>query len=110
KAATRDLDLPASSYRAVRDAMKCSKCHDDFAAINYPQALRTDLDPGVILDKNGIVHSYIKQGLMPRGQHLSDVEREALWRCLMKEYYDGESQHGLLYEWLKGASDQSNPS
>lgn len=105
KAATSGLDLPASSYRVIRDAMKCSKCHNDFAAINYPQAVRTDLDPGAILDKNGIVHSYIEQGLMPRDQHLSAVEREALWKCLMKEYYDGEAQQGILYEWLKGASE-----
>ena len=43
---------------------------------------------------------------MPPGERLSDVEREVLWRCLMKEYYDGVSQQGLLYDWLRGGESQ----
>ena len=107
RAATAGLDLPLSSYDAIRDAMRCSSCHERFAAINYPQAVRTDLDAAALIDTSGIVHTYIKEGIMPPGERLTDVEREALWRCLMKEYYDGAAQRGLLYDWLRSADGQT---
>lgn len=102
--ATAELDVPLKSYDTIRRAMRCTNCHDNFATINYPQALRTDLDPGIFLDPKGMVHTFISKGYMPPGSTLSPLEREAVWRCLMLEYYDPNTEHGLLISWLEGDS------
>ncbi len=101
--ATKGLNLPVESYNKIREAMSCSQCNSHFAPINYPQALRTDLDSAAFVDKLGMLHAYIDRGIMPIRSNLSPIERQALWQCLLKEYYDPATGRGLLYEWLKGA-------
>jgi hypothetical protein len=49
-----------------------------------------------------MIETYIEEGWMPPDNHLSADERQALWKCLMEEYFDLNQQSGLLIDWLKG--------
>jgi hypothetical protein len=90
--------------------MQCSSCHNRFSTINYPQAVRTDLDiNGFPASKKGMLQTYIEQGYMPPGVVLSPEERQGLWRCLLKEYCDLSAQQGLFVDWLKGNPSISSP-
>jgi hypothetical protein len=64
--------------------------------------VRTDLDFVAFKDGKGMVQTYVDQGLMPPGADLTPIERRALWRCLMTEYFDPTSNSGLLEDWLRG--------
>ena len=102
KSATQGINLPLASYDHVRNAMICSSCHDSFATINYPQAICTDLDAGAFVGGKSMVQTYVEQGYMPPGSSLTTVEKQALWKCLYKEYYDPGTNSGTFVEWLKG--------
>ncbi|HWD39948.1 MAG TPA: hypothetical protein VG944_13955 [Fimbriimonas sp.] len=102
--ATQDAPIPASSYSKVRQAMVCSSCHDGFAPINYPQAVRTWGDVNAFERKMGLVQTYVEGGYMPPKSTLTPAERHALWECLMKQYFDPATETGTLIDWLKGGS------
>lgn len=97
------LDLSDESVRRIKDAMKCGGCHDTFAPINYPEAMRTDRDVKSVKTKLGIAQTFVEKGWMPPGNDLTLQERKALWRCLSREYFDPEKGTGLFVEWLKGS-------
>jgi hypothetical protein len=100
--ASGDLNLPSSSYERVRVAMDCAGCHKDFAPLNYMQAVLSDREVSGFRRHEGILRTYIEEGWMPPGFDLSDIERKALWRCLITEYLDLETKSGVLVEWLRG--------
>lgn len=98
--AAGDLKLGLGSVPRIREAMNCASCHESFAPINYPEAMRTDRDAIAVKTGIGIAQTFVEEGLMPPGNTLSPVERKALWRCLTKEYMDrGE---GAFIQWLRG--------
>jgi|SRR5579872_439211 len=91
------------SIQKVRLAMNCAKCHDDFAKIDYLQAVRSNRDVLAFSKlKQGMVQTYIEQGWMPPGISLTTDQRHSLWNCLMKEYFDLTTRAGVLVDWLKG--------
>ena len=96
-------DLSDESVRRIQSAMACGGCHNSFAPINYPEAIRTDRDVKSVKSKMGIAQTFVEKGWMPPGNDLTPEERKALWRCLTKEYYDPETGSGLLVDWLRGA-------
>jgi hypothetical protein len=101
KKATRGIALKPESYDRIRSAMNCAACHDRIGKLNFIQAVRSDADLERF-KQMPMVETYIKKGWMPPGNDLSRVERRALWRCLMYEYYDPVTRTGLFAEWLKG--------
>jgi hypothetical protein len=102
RSATEGLNLPAASYDRIRSAMQCSRCHDRFAPINFPQSVRSDLDLGAFSRAEGMVQTYVEKGYMPPGANLSPLERKALQQCLLQEYYDPRTEQGILMDWLEG--------
>ena len=100
--ATKDAPIPIESYKRIRDAMSCANCHTDFARLNYPLAVRSDQETGAFEAKKGLIQSTIELGIMPPKNDLNEQERTALWKCLMKEYLDLNSQKGTFIDWLKG--------
>lgn len=100
--ATSGLDLPSASIPKIREAMNCVRCHGDLVKIDYPLAVRTDRDIKSFETKKGMVQTYVESGLMPPNNTLSSAERQGLWRCLMKEYFDSSTQAGSFVEWLRG--------
>ena len=100
--ATKDAPVPVESYRKIRAAMSCTKCHTDFATINYPLAVRSDQESRSFESKKALVRSTIEMGIMPPKNDLTEKERHALWRCLTKEYLDPSTQQGTFIDWLKG--------
>lgn len=106
--ASGDLNLPASSYDNVRIAMDCASCHQDFAPLNYLTAVRTNRDVNSFRRGEGIVQTYLEEGWMPPGFGLTALERKALWRCLIAEYFDLKTQSGILVNWLKGIDPNEN--
>jgi hypothetical protein len=106
-----DLNLPATSVENVKIAMDCASCHKDFAPLNYMQAVQSNRDFSSFRRKEGIIRTYIEEGWMPPGFGLTSLEKKALWRSLMTEYFDMETQTGVLVDWLKGIDpDLNNPS
>jgi len=100
---TAGIELSRNSLQRIQDAMKCGGCHDSFAPINYPEAMRTDRDVKSVKTKLGIAQTFVEKGWMPPGNDLTLEERKALWRCLSREYFDLESGTGTFVEWLKGS-------
>ena len=91
------------SIQKVRLAMNCAKCHDDFAKIDYLQAVRSNRDVLAFSKlRQGMVQTYIEKGWMPPGIPLTPDQRHSLWNCLMKEYFDLNTRTGLFVDWLKG--------
>ena len=104
-AAAAGTGIDPASYARIRKAMECSSCHNDFAPINYLQAVRTAQEVDSFESHKGMVQTMIERGLMPPDNRLSRKERKALWQCLSKEYLDLSSQTGVFMEWLKGLKD-----
>ena len=101
--ATRDLNLSPDSIKRVKDAMNCASCHEDFAPLNYLQAVPNDRDiSGTFRRYEGLIESNIEEGWMPRNVTLTQTERTALYRSLTKEYCDFSSGSGVFIDWLKG--------
>lgn len=98
------IPLSPESVARIRSAMNCAACHDSVGPINYPAAVRSTRDVMAFKTDKGLLQDYVERGWMPPGNSLSTVEREALWRCLSKEYFDPASRTGVLVEWLKGKS------
>lgn len=106
RAASEVRSLADESIGKIRAAMNCAACHDQFAAINFPQAVRSNRDPDSLLGGHGMVQTYIEKGWMPPNNHLTADERTALWKCLMTEYLDLKTGRGLLADWLKNKPPQ----
>jgi hypothetical protein len=102
--ATSDHPLDPRSFDDVRSNMSCAKCHDQFAKLNYILAVRSNGDVNAFEGKKGLVQTYIEKGYMPPNNHLNPDERHALWECVMKQYFDGETGSGTFVDWLKGRS------
>jgi hypothetical protein len=91
------------STQKILLAMNCAKCHDNFAKIDYLQAVRSNRDVLAFSKlQQGIVQTYIEQGWMPPGISLTADQRRSLWNCLMKEYFDPNTRTGIFVDWLKG--------
>jgi hypothetical protein len=91
------------SVQKIRIAMNCAKCHDDFAKIDYLQAVRSNRDVLAFSKlKQGMVQIYIEKGWMPPGIPMTTDQRHSLWNCLMKEYFDPNTRTGVFIDWLKG--------
>jgi hypothetical protein len=102
-AVTKNMNIQSSSYPTIIKAMNCGKCHDDFARLNYLQAVRSNRDIQAFSEsKKGLVQTYIEKGWMPPRNKLTDDERLALWKCLSSEYLNTKLNSGVLIEWLKG--------
>lgn len=102
---TSGLNLNPASVAKVKANMTCSNCHSNTGVgiLNFPAATRH------IKSAGNQVYQYISEGWMPPNKNLSSDEREGLYQCLVKEYYDFTSKTGLLIDWLKnkpGASIQ----
>jgi hypothetical protein len=110
KAATAGLVISPASYDRIRNAMHCANCHNNFGAINYPQAVPTDLDYKAFRSHKGMVQTLVEQGTMPPGNTLTARERQALWRCLMSEYLNMDTKQGILADWLRGDSVSASPA
>jgi hypothetical protein len=102
--AARGTTVTQSSFSRIRNAMNCARCHDDFAKINYIQAVRSDF--GTFKLGQGIPQTYIEKGWMPpiTGNSLNPDERHVLWVCLMRQYFDPQKQSGVFVDWLKGGT------
>lgn len=100
--ATEGLDLKEESLVRIKAAMNCGSCHEDFAPINYPQAVQTKGDLTAFKRKEGMLRTYVENGWMPLNNDLTPAERKGLWRSLIKGYFDAENQSGTLIDWLKG--------
>jgi hypothetical protein len=96
--------LSPDSIRKIRSAMNCSVCHneDGVGAINYLQAVYNKRDVTAFRDKESMINTFVKNGWMPPGPPLSVAERSAVAACVVKEYYDQETQSGVFMDWLKG--------
>jgi hypothetical protein len=91
------------SAQKIRLAMNCAKCHDDFAKIDYLQAVRSNRDVlAFSKSQQGMVQTYIEKGWMPPGIPMTTDQRHSLWNCLMKEYFDPNTRTGVLVDWLMG--------
>jgi hypothetical protein len=99
---TKDIPIDSTSYPKIISAMNCASCHNDFAKINYLQAVRSNRDVKAFESGKGIVQTYIEKGWMPPRNTLSQNERTALWKCLMTEYFNPTNNSGILVDWLKG--------
>ena len=77
------------SVKTIKNAMDCSSCHDskNMAALNI-RSQRFDR----------LIHESITAGHMPAYSILSDKEKQALYACLMKEYFAGTGRDNLLVE------------
>lgn len=100
------VTLPDSSVSKILGAMRCAKCHDDFAPINYPQAVQTNRDIQAFEGEIGLVQTMIEKGYMPPNNSLSDFERTVLWKALLAEYLDLLTTKGLFVDWLRGGANQ----
>jgi hypothetical protein len=105
--ASRGLD--AAARARVRAAMRCGACHDGGypGTINVPQALRATHDLTALRHpatgaSMPLVREYVTQGWMPPGARLGAAEREALYDCLMLDYWDPATGTGVLADWLRG--------
>jgi hypothetical protein len=83
-------------------AEKCADCHDKFAKLNFEVGVTTDRESKSFEAKKGLVQTYIEQGYMPPGAHLSPAERTALWESIKTNYYDQAAGNGAFIDWLKG--------
>ncbi len=101
KYASEDSSLSDQSVRNIQRAMNCAECHDDFAKINYLQAVRSDRDVKAFVGKRGMVQTFIENGWMPPDRNLTSQERTALWKCLMNQYLNLKTIDGLFVSWLK---------
>lgn len=87
----------------IASSMKCASCHNNASRgrLNFPSGkMRQPIT-------NTLVHDYVvKHKRMPLGEtDLSDSERAALVKCLVKEYYTGfDGKPGLLRAWLEQES------
>jgi hypothetical protein len=100
--ATKGLELSEESLERIKGSMNCGSCHQEFAPINYPQAVQTKGDLAAFKRKEGMLQTYVENGWMPANNDLTPAERKGLWRSLVKEYFDAETQTGTLIDWLKG--------
>jgi hypothetical protein len=105
---TAKWNLSEESRARVKNAMNCTACHNStlLGPMNFPQALRTDLD--LVLrnpqsgEQPGLIGKYVQAGLMPPSHNLIPDEKAALVNCLLEEYYDSENKSGIFFEWLRG--------
>ncbi|MBC8064723.1 MAG: hypothetical protein H7Y17_07830 [Chlorobia bacterium] len=82
--------------------MVCGSCHEDFAPINYPQAVQTTGDLTAFKLRRGMLQTYVENGWMPPNNTLTAEERKGLWKSLVREHFDAESMTGTFVDWLKG--------
>jgi hypothetical protein len=93
-----------AEVRNVRSAMSCAGCHDGKTMAG---PLTAPLGPGDF-QPPGILKGFIMSHHMPPGAKLTDDESDALYNCLVSEYYGGFSnpryggstRPGLLLKWL----------
>ena len=105
--------LNPGSVQSVIANMNCAQCHNGalrrgVGMLNFPLATekRIPKDKGSVPN---IIYSHILGNQMPinssgQGPNLSQPEREALYNCLSKEYFDPAAKTGLFVDWLKGKS------
>ncbi len=93
--------LGEASIARIAAAMECSKCHDAFAPLNFPEPVRTDREVRSMKRGMGVAQTFVEQGWMPPGNDLTSAERGALWKSLSKEYFDPTTREGALVDWLK---------
>jgi len=92
---------PAPSIGRVVSAARCTECHDgkDLGALNFPTG-------GISSDGDDVTAFVAHLKIMPADAgELSDVERGALARCLVNNYYGGLGEYagepkGQLASWL----------
>jgi len=100
--------LPASSISRVKSAMNCESCHGERAdgmyelgRFNYLMAVRSQRDVGTTFEaRESPIATFVRQGWMPPGANLSSDEKSALAQCVLKEYYDPQTQQGTFVDWL----------
>ncbi len=95
-------NVPSDSFPKLRAAMNCTSCHDGWFSVNSWLALRSDQEERSFESKQGLLQTYIEQGLMPPGNRLNPDERHALWQALTKEYCDLKTGKGTFVDWLRG--------
>jgi len=78
--------LSKTSLVKIKKAMNCSSCHDGdlVGALDYPVLTDDSTAAGI-----RVAETFIKSGHMPPGENLSTEERDALFECLIYEYYGG---------------------
>lgn len=97
-----EYGLDSSSYPRLREAMECSWCHEDFAPLNYLQAVPNERDlSGTFRRKESMVRTSIVDGWMPPDNDLSSVEREVLYEALAAEYANLDTYQGVFFDWLR---------
>jgi len=106
RAAAGETVLSKSSINRIRQAMNCSACHNSFAIINFPLAVKTNIGDAFPDKKIGVVQTFVENGWMPPRNNLSPSERHALWKCLNTEYFDPTTQSGVLIDWLRGGDPE----
>ena len=113
---TAGFKLSAASKKNVQDQMYCSRCHQagTLGLLNFPQATQLTTSRQLIDNKwPNLIHNYIADGRMPFVDDgppalSSPDEREALFKCLVLEYYDPSNSRGLLVDWLKNEPSQAS--
>jgi cytochrome c len=113
KACTSAQRLDEQAIARVQSRMDCAECHQPGGRgqLNFPMA--TQLTKATQL-KDGawpnLVYAYVSKGLMPPNQPALDpAEREALFECLMQEYYDPRRKSGVLVDWLNNRPAPDSP-
>ena len=92
-----------SRLPVFRNAMNCARCHDGETTtkLNFP--FGNFFKP----TEPRLIRFSIEHGHMPKkmASPLSVPEREALYKCLVDEYFGSEQRpQGLLQSWLTGPS------
>jgi cytochrome c len=105
RACTSRLKLKPGALQRIRDKMDCVKCHaaDDRGSLNFPMATQAPTAYR-LTDETwpNLIHTYVMEGFMPKGEPPLELnERQGLYNCLMREYYDPIRKKGLLVDWLK---------
>lgn len=122
EACAKPAKLTVDQVKRVMSAMQCDSCHHaspkpgpKFGVLNYP--LATDLrwptafNYGSKVGPN-IIRSHILRGVMPLQEDgdafkpagLKPKEKEVLYRCLSREYFDPRhpaGPSGLFVDWLR---------
>ncbi len=79
----------------LRAAMRCATCHREHQAgsLNYP------------FDEK-LTRSFVLGGRMPPGADLDPIERQALYDCLITDFFASETA-GVLKAWLTFLADEA---
>jgi hypothetical protein len=95
----------SDSIQNVRNAMQCDGCHtadpSGLGRLNYLLAVRSIRDVTKTFERmESPIATFVKEGWMPPGNHLTPAERSTLAACALKEYYDNQTTSGIFVDWL----------